>query len=171
MKDIIKSFLVLIFLLVAFEPSSASSQFFFQENKNVAKPAPDFTLPDLEGKKIAFSEFKSGGNAILFFWATWCPLCHRELGELNKKQQQLAQEGIKVALIDIGEEKAFVQEYLQKNKVDMPVLLDEDSLVAQAYNLIGVPTFVFIDKKGVVRDVQHSLPENYKKIFAEPVKE
>jgi cytochrome oxidase Cu insertion factor (SCO1/SenC/PrrC family) len=34
------------------------------------KPAPVFTLPDLNGKEVRLSDL-TGRVAMLFFWATW----------------------------------------------------------------------------------------------------
>lgn len=34
------------------------------------KPAPAFTLPDLEGKRVQLEDFR-GQVLLLFFWATW----------------------------------------------------------------------------------------------------
>ncbi len=36
--------------------------------------APDFTVQDLEGNKVALSDFR-GKLVFLNFWATWCPPC------------------------------------------------------------------------------------------------
>lgn len=143
--------------------------FFFMENEAIGKPAPDFTLPTAGGAKMSFAEFRSDKSAIVFFWATWCPHCRRELGNLNASKEAIEKKGIRIALVDIGEDEQTVQQYLQKNKIGLTVFLDQDSSVAESYNIIGVPTFYFVDKTGIVRDVQHSLPENYEEIFSEAI--
>lgn len=138
------------------------------ENERIGKPAPDFTLPTVDGRKMSFAQFRGTDKAVIFFWATWCPHCRRELGVLNQKKEEFTQKGIKIALVDIGEEAAMVKQYLQKNRVDMTVFLDKDNAVAESYNLVGVPTFLFVDAQGIVRGLEYSLPENYEEIFAEP---
>ncbi len=34
------------------------------------QPTPDFTLANLEGKKVSLSQFR-GRPVLLYFWATW----------------------------------------------------------------------------------------------------
>jgi cytochrome oxidase Cu insertion factor (SCO1/SenC/PrrC family) len=34
------------------------------------KPAPEFSLPDLDGRPVALADFR-GKVALVFFWATW----------------------------------------------------------------------------------------------------
>ena len=166
-----RGFLVLGLLAMTFYPSPASGQFFFMENEAIGKPAPDFTLSTVDGKKMSFSQFRGTDKAIVFFWATWCPHCRKELGDLVLKKEEFTTKGIKIALVDVGEDEAAVKQYLQKNKVDFTVFLDEDSLAAQNYNLVGVPTFLFIDAKGIVRDLEYNLPPNYDEILSAPAQQ
>lgn len=168
LKNMIRSLLILGLLLTAFDPSLASGQFFFMENESIGKPAQDFTLPTVGGTKMGLADFRKQDKAIVFFWATWCPHCRKELGNLVQKKEELAQKGIKVALVDVGEDEATVKQYLQKNKVGFTVFLDQETAVAESYNVVGVPMFWLIDKQGVVRDVQYSLPLNYDEILSAP---
>ncbi|RPH74338.1 MAG: hypothetical protein EHM88_22955 [Candidatus Rokuibacteriota bacterium] len=34
------------------------------------KPAPEFSLPDLDGRPVKLSDFR-GKVVLLFYWATW----------------------------------------------------------------------------------------------------
>ena len=171
MKNTLRILLVLGLLFGASRPSWAAGQFFFMENEAIGKPAPDFTLPTVGGTATSFAQFRGNDKAIIFFWATWCPHCRRELGNLSQKKEELAGKGIKVALVDIGEDAAMVKQYLQKNKVEMTVFLDKDNAVAESYHLVGVPTFLFVDAQGIVRGLEYGLPENYEEILSAPAKE
>jgi len=40
----------------------------------VGHPAPDFTLPTLDGKMARLSAFRGQKAVLINFWATWCGL-------------------------------------------------------------------------------------------------
>ena len=170
LKNSLRVLLILGLLFAVFRPSQAMGQFFFMENESIGKPARDFTLPTVGGTATSFAQFRGTDKAIIFFWATWCPHCRRELGNLVQKKEEFARKGVKVALVDVGEDAAAVKQYLQKNKVDFTVFLDQETTVAESYNIVGVPMFWLVDKQGVVRDVQYSLPPDYDEILSAPAR-
>ena len=159
MKNLFKIFVILFFILTGWNVPQAQSQFFSFENELVGQKAPDFTLPVLSGKKINFTQYRNGKKAILFFWATWCPHCRRQLQELNTVMSQYEKDGIKILAIDLGEEKDLVSRYVTKYKIDVEMVMDQDSILEESYKLIGVPTFIFVDEKGMITAVRHSLKE------------
>ena len=85
---------------------------------------------------------------------------------INKQREDITQKGIKIVLVDVGESEAVVDGYLKKRNITMDVFLDEDSAVSEGYELIGVPTFYFVDENGIVADVAHSLPKDLEAVFA-----
>ncbi len=143
----------------------AHSQFFFMEDPNVGKEISDFTLNSLKGEEVNFTKFRDGQKSILFFWATWCPHCRRELKSLNVIRKEMDKQGIKIVLVNVGEPARIVKKYLEKHKIDGLVLLDKEGALSESYGVIGLPTFFFVDGEGVVKDVTHSLPKKYEKIF------
>ncbi|NLA75441.1 MAG: TlpA family protein disulfide reductase, partial [Deltaproteobacteria bacterium] len=71
---------VFFILLQNRTPQSFESNIFHTPD---GPPAPDFTLPDLDGRMVSLSSFK-GKVVIVNIWATWCPPCVAETPSLDK---------------------------------------------------------------------------------------
>ena len=165
MKGTMKVIMLIIFATFFFSPSTVQSQFFYMENEDIGKPVKDFTLKIVNGEETSLKEYRDGKKAIIFFWATWCPHCRVQLGNLNKDLIAIEKKKIKIVLVDVGESEAIVSKYMEKNKIHLDVFLDEQSEVSDKYGLIGVPTFYYVGEDGNVIDVQHSLVDDFDKIF------
>ena len=72
---------------------------------DVGKPAPEFTLPDLEGNQIELSSMK-GKVLILDFWATWCPPCKEEVPHLVSLQSKYRDQGLQIVGLSLDKEGA-----------------------------------------------------------------
>lgn len=115
-----------------------------------AKPATDFTLPDLDGKAVKLSAFR-GKVVLLNFWATWCGPCKAEIPGFVELQSQYKNDLVIVGLsVDdpADKAKAFAQQY----KVNYPMVLglghDE---IQDAYGPIyGIPASFLISRDGKV---------------------
>lgn len=165
MKNSISIVTLIILAIFVFNPSKAQGQFFYMENEDIGKPAKDFTLKLVKGGEMSLKDYRDGKKAIIFFWATWCPHCRAQLGNLNRDQEEIEKSGIKIVLVDVGEKEAIVKKYLEQNKIDINVFLDEESKVSDLYGLIGLPTFYYVSEDGAVIDVKHSLPDDLNEVF------
>lgn len=125
--------------------------------------APDFTLPDLQSNSITLSSFKGQSSVILFFWATWCPHCTNQVSTLNTVYNDLLHKNIKLFAIDIEEDKAKVEKFVKEKMLAYPVLLDRDGKVSDKYGIVGIPTFVGINKDGAIKFKKNFLPQDYLK--------
>lgn len=137
-------FLGVLFLLSAAGFSSAAEPRIPDTDKG-GEIAQDFTLKDLSGKQVSLSDFKDK-PVILFFWSTTCPFCRDELNTLNREYERIKDEGVELFAISVREPGSKVNRFVKNFQPAFPVLLDEDTLVAQLYDIIGVPTYVFIDR-------------------------
>ncbi|MDP2830702.1 MAG: TlpA disulfide reductase family protein [Candidatus Omnitrophota bacterium] len=126
--------------------------------------AGDIILNDLNGKAVNLSGFK-GKPVILFFWTTWCRSCRNEIKTLNQMYPQMKKEGITVFAANIGESGNKVQGFFKDYVLSFNVLLDKEGKLANQYDVIGVPTYIFLDKTGQVILQAHSLPENYQSLL------
>lgn len=112
--------------------------------------AIDFTLKDLNGKKVSLSDFK-GKNVYLNFFATWCPPCRQEMPDIEKVYQEYKDKDLVVLAVDLGEDRDTVKNYIDKNKFSFKVLLDSDQRVGEKYTISAIPASYFIDKNGNVK--------------------
>ncbi len=114
--------------------------------------APDFGLNTLSGEVFVLSKLR-GTPVVLNFWATWCPPCRAELPELAAASARLAGEVVIVG-VNQAEKRADVQTFAAGLSLPFPVPLDEYAAVSRIYRVRSLPTTFFIDRQGVIRQVQ-----------------
>ena len=136
------------------------------DNPLIGKAAPDVVLTKTDGTTASVIGSRQGGKAILVFWATWCPHCYEELGAINDNFASIEQKGVKIILIDVGETKQDINNYFNRRQMKLVSFIDEDSFSQGTYHLAGVPTLIFIDEKGVIRNVTHTFPSDYESYFS-----
>jgi thiol-disulfide isomerase/thioredoxin len=102
----------------------------------------DFTLKTLKNKKVTLSELR-GKIVLINFWATWCPPCRAEMGDLDVLQRYFESQGLVV--LSITDEDGFkVAQFFGGNKYAPDVVLDPGGKVHQAFHITGIPrTFLF----------------------------
>jgi len=153
LKGIIAVFLIL------FISSSALAEVTF--------PAPDFSLLDLYNNTVSLSSYKDKQNVILFFWTTGCPLCKTDLKLLSKMYPEFFREKVEVLAINIGEPRYKVERFIKYYNFAVKVLLDRTASVAYTYRVLGLPTYVLIDKKGNIRSIENEFPaQEYKSLIS-----
>ena len=113
------------------------------------KPAPDFSLKDLNGETHSLSDYK-GKFIALDFWASWCNPCKMELPILQKLAQKYASQDLALLTINNEDEKK-VRNFLKTLNLDIPVLMDSTSETGRKYRVTMIPQLVLIDKNGVIR--------------------
>ena len=112
--------------------------------------APDFTLPDLDGKNVTLSKFR-GKVVLLNFWNTWCGPCRAEMPSLNNLYLELKDKGLVVLSISIDTSEEPVRAFISERKLVFPVLMDKKQKVySKKYFLYGLPVTFLIDKKGII---------------------
>ncbi|HET7307825.1 MAG TPA: TlpA disulfide reductase family protein [Gammaproteobacteria bacterium] len=116
------------------------------------KRAPNFALPDLDGKLHALSQWR-GKLRLLNFWATWCGPCREEVPALVALQKQYGKRGLQIIGIATDEPgPKAVKQFAGKYKVNYPLLMDNGHAANIArhlgFNLIGLPASILIDGNG-----------------------
>ncbi len=149
------------------------------------KPAPPFTLVDLQGKKVSLADYK-GRPVLLNFWATWCGPCKLEIPWLVKLRDQYKAQGFEVLGIESDnydtDPKAYdsykkgVEKSATALGIDYPVLLGGDSISDPYGGLDGLPNSFYVNRNGVVAAQivgladRDEIEANIKKIVASQAK-
>ena len=117
----------------------------------IGQPAPALVVPQLGGGTIDLADLK--GKAVwLTFMQTTCPECVDELPVMNGFAARYAGDGLVVIAVDVREDEGTVTALVQRLKTTFPIGLDVDSKAQQTWGASALPTHVWIDTAGVVRD-------------------
>lgn len=114
--------------------------------------APDFTLPDVNGKPVSLSQFK-GKYVLVDFWASWCKPCRMENPHVVQAYQQFKNKNFTVLGVSLDKEKAPWLEAIKTDGLTWTHVSDLkfwDSMVVPMYRIEGIPYNVLLDPNGVV---------------------
>jgi peroxiredoxin len=116
------------------------------------KNAPDFKLPDLDGKITALSDFK-GKVVFLNFWATWCKPCEEEMPSMQMLYDDLKDEDFEMLAVSLDSKGPGVtREFAKKYGLTFPILHDRKGKVKEIYKTTGVPETFIIDQNGIIAE-------------------
>jgi peroxiredoxin len=111
--------------------------------------APDFTLPDTNGKTHHLSDYR-GRPVIINFWTTWCPPCREELPSMNRAWHLIEEEGVAMLAINMGEDEDTIFIFSADYPTDFPVLMDQSGEVIEQWPVKGLPTTYVIAPDGTI---------------------
>ncbi len=117
-----------------------------------AKAMPSFSLTSAANaaKKVSSEEFK-GKVVLVSFFATWCPPCREEIPDFITLQNDLSGKGFSVLGIAVDEGGSeIVKKLVEQMKINYPVVMTEDSVMAGFGGISGVPTSFLVNRNGNV---------------------
>jgi len=112
--------------------------------------APSLALNDLAGRSHTLDDYR--GNVVLVnFWATWCERCRDELASIQALQQRLAGRPFVILLVNYGESRARVGEFVKRESISFPILLDPNQEAPRAWRVRVLPSSFLVAPDGRVR--------------------
>lgn len=120
---------------------------------SVGSQAPEIKLKDLKDDTVRLSDFR-GKPVLVNFWATWCAPCRIEMPIMEEKYRAYKDTKEFVILaVDVKDDSGIdaVRSFLGELSLTFPVLMDSEGSAGTAYNVLGLPTSFFIDRRGVIR--------------------
>jgi len=117
----------------------------------VGQAAPDFTLQDLDGRPTALSSYRGQKVVLMDFWAMWCGPCRMAMPGLQELADKFKDRPLEILSMNQADKPEDVRSFIARKKYTFHVLLDQSQDVGNLYGVQAIPTFVVIDKKGIVQ--------------------
>ncbi|GAB3424650.1 redoxin domain-containing protein [Niabella aquatica] len=134
----------------------------------VGRPAPEFTMPDANGRPLALSSFK-GKYVLVDFWASWCKPCRMENPNIVAAYNRFKDKNFTILGVSLDEKKESWLKAIKDDNLTWPQVSDlkfwQSSVVA-LYGFEGIPFNVLVDPEGKIiaqglrgPELEHKLAE------------
>ena len=148
-KAVIFVFLAVCGLLIFFSLNKNNSYLNYSPIET-GQPAPNFTLPDLDGKMVKLSNYR-GPVVMVNIWATWCPPCVDEMPSMERLYNELKGENFEILAVSIDALGAqAVAPFMKKYNLSFPALIDPDGTISALYKSTGVPESFIVNQEGIL---------------------
>ena len=150
--------------LLLFTPHAGASVL---STPRVGDKAPDFTLAQIDGKKLTLSAELTSGPVVLIVGRGWvgyqCPFCNRQFGDFLKAAGDIAATGARVVWVYPGpavDVQKRAEEFAagQSFPGNFRFVLDPNYALTLSYDLrwdapqeTAYPSTFVIDRRGIVR--------------------
>ena len=118
-------------------------------------PGPDFVVTATDGTPARLSDLR-GHPVWLSFFSTWCVRCRAENPDIDQvvADERAAGTDLAFLAVGVGETPKTVADYMRTAGLSFPVAADPEQSASRRYAVLALPTHVFIDRDGIVRDVR-----------------
>ena len=131
--------------------------------------APDFTLQDLDGTAVRFSD-TAGQVRLVDFWATWCKPCIEEIPMFKELHEEYGDRGFTMIAVSYGDESPeLIRGVVEKFEIPYLNLVGDDLMAEEFGHILGLPTAFLVDGEG--RIVERYLGPKPRKVLEARIRE
>lgn len=116
--------------------------------------APMFAGTFMDGNEHRLAD-TVGTPTLLMCWAPWSPHCQRQLPAVQGFHEEFGGTKANIVGVAISAPEPEVRALIDRQSLSFPIAYDPAGQLANAYEVTGVPFYIFIDKSG---RVAHTIP-------------
>lgn len=132
------------FLLAFFLPLAANCQSLDRRDEKPYEIVFDQVI-NCDGCSLRLSDYRSK-VVVIDFWATWCAPCLKSFPHLSDLQSKFKNDLFVLTVTD--EEEDRVRWFLQKNVLNLPIILDQSKTLAKSFPHSSIPFTIILDREG-----------------------
>ena len=112
--------------------------------------APNFSLKNIEGKKISLSQYSKKKVVVILFWATWSINSPKALKRFEKFYKKYKNKGVQIIGVNVdnqaisGKDMENIKKIVKKLQITFPVLIDNGLKTFRSYDVIALPSTIVI---------------------------
>jgi len=142
--------LLLGFVLTRPVPEGAAT---VEGQASTGAQAPTVEMVGFDGETVVLADYATAGTpVVLNFWASWCPFCIAEMPDFEDSSNALDGQVAFVG-VNLQDDAGLANSLVGETGVTYQLARDPQGVVYAAFGGIGMPTTVFIDADGIVREV------------------
>jgi thiol-disulfide isomerase/thioredoxin len=112
--------------------------------------APDFSFTTSQNLPVSNASLR-GRVVLVDFWGTWCPPCRESVPILRNLNKKYAGKPFQLVSVSSDDDEDVWKTFIKAEHMDWPQYIDLPGDVLQAFKVESFPTFVVLDKDGVIR--------------------
>ena len=120
--------------------------------------APKFSFTTHDHQQISNASLR-GKVVLLDFWGTWCPPCRESVPILRDLNKKYSGKPFQLVGVSSDDDEEVWKTFIQAQHMDWPDYIDLSDDVQKAFKIDSYPTFIVLDKDGVIRFRQSGVGE------------
>jgi thiol-disulfide isomerase/thioredoxin len=120
--------------------------------------APKFSFTTHDNQGISNASLR-GKVVLVDFWGTWCPPCRESVPILRDLNKKYSGKAFQLVGVSSDDDEEVWKTFIQAQHMDWPDYIDLTEEVQKAFKIDSYPTFIVLDKDGVIRFRQSGVGE------------